>query len=218
VSEVKPQNALFSNYNTHPGLERWEYSRGDPLHWPRDTLNPQKLALTSPTSSGRSVDIVHSRTEVTEFLQHPSLLCVPNVPTPNSIRALRRNAYGDGNFTFVIIYLSHQLIRSGQWWAHLCTRHSRQHIIPMPFWLYLTRNIFSQYSEFCLKCGEIGEMKYLLHRALTYQIPLPCHVGRAWVTRDRSKTQTDVLCDVTALQLSACFMARWFLEQPFWTL
>jgi hypothetical protein len=37
--------------------------RGDPLHWPRDTLYPQKLALTSPTSGGRSVGIVHLRTK-----------------------------------------------------------------------------------------------------------------------------------------------------------
>jgi hypothetical protein len=29
--------------------------RGDPLRWPRDTLYPQKLSLTSPTSGGRSV-------------------------------------------------------------------------------------------------------------------------------------------------------------------
>jgi hypothetical protein len=27
---------------------------GDPLRWPRDTLYPKKLALTSPTSGGRS--------------------------------------------------------------------------------------------------------------------------------------------------------------------
>jgi hypothetical protein len=29
--------------------------RGNPLRWPRDTLSPQKLALNSPTSGGRSV-------------------------------------------------------------------------------------------------------------------------------------------------------------------
>jgi hypothetical protein len=28
--------------------------RRDPLRWPRDTLYPQKLALTSPTSGGRA--------------------------------------------------------------------------------------------------------------------------------------------------------------------
>jgi hypothetical protein len=37
--------------------------RGSPLRWPRDTLYPQKLALTSPTSGGRSVGIVRLRTK-----------------------------------------------------------------------------------------------------------------------------------------------------------
>jgi hypothetical protein len=37
--------------------------RGDPLRWPRDTLYPQKLALTSPTSGGHSVGIVCLRTK-----------------------------------------------------------------------------------------------------------------------------------------------------------
>jgi hypothetical protein len=32
--------------------------RGDPLRWPRDTLYPQKLALTSPKSGDRSIGIV----------------------------------------------------------------------------------------------------------------------------------------------------------------
>jgi hypothetical protein len=37
--------------------------QGDPLRWPRDTLYSQKLALTSPTSGGRSVGIVRLRTK-----------------------------------------------------------------------------------------------------------------------------------------------------------
>jgi hypothetical protein len=41
--------------------------RENPLRWPRDTLYPQKLSLTSPTSGGRSVGIVRSRTKATEF-------------------------------------------------------------------------------------------------------------------------------------------------------
>jgi hypothetical protein len=49
------------------GLQNREYGRGDPLRWPRDTLYPQKLTLTSPTSGGRSVGIVSLRTKVTEF-------------------------------------------------------------------------------------------------------------------------------------------------------
>jgi hypothetical protein len=49
------------------GLENWEYSRGDPLRWPRDTLYQLKLALTSPTSGGRSVGILRLRTKATVF-------------------------------------------------------------------------------------------------------------------------------------------------------
>jgi hypothetical protein len=48
-------------------LENQEYGRGHPLHWPCDTLYPQKLELTSPKSGGRSVSIVRLRTKATEF-------------------------------------------------------------------------------------------------------------------------------------------------------
>jgi hypothetical protein len=40
---------------------------GNLLPWPRDTLYPRKLAVTSPTSGGRSVGIVRSRTKAAEF-------------------------------------------------------------------------------------------------------------------------------------------------------
>jgi hypothetical protein len=49
------------------GLENRDHGRGDPLHWSCNTLYPQKLALTSPTSGGRSVSIVPSRTKAVEF-------------------------------------------------------------------------------------------------------------------------------------------------------
>jgi hypothetical protein len=39
-------------------LENREYSGKDLSCWPRGSLCPQKLALTSPTSGGRSVGIV----------------------------------------------------------------------------------------------------------------------------------------------------------------
>jgi hypothetical protein len=47
--------------------ENRDYGRRDPPLWPRDTLYPQKLALTSPTSGGRSVGIFRSRTKATEW-------------------------------------------------------------------------------------------------------------------------------------------------------
>jgi hypothetical protein len=42
-------------------------SREDPSRWPRGILYPQKLALTSPISGGRSVGIVRLHTQATEF-------------------------------------------------------------------------------------------------------------------------------------------------------
>jgi hypothetical protein len=46
------------------------YGCEDLLRWPRDTLYPQKLGLTSPTSGGRSVGIVRLRAKATEFIAH----------------------------------------------------------------------------------------------------------------------------------------------------
>jgi hypothetical protein len=46
-----------------PGLESREYGDRDPSCWPRGAIYPQKLALASPTSGGRSVGIVRSRTQ-----------------------------------------------------------------------------------------------------------------------------------------------------------
>jgi hypothetical protein len=43
------------------GLESWDYSRRYPSHWQLGTFYPQRLALTSLTSGGRS------RTQATEF-------------------------------------------------------------------------------------------------------------------------------------------------------
>jgi hypothetical protein len=48
-------------------LENREYGCRDPSRWPRGTLYPQKLAITSPTSGGRSVGIDRSRTQTMEF-------------------------------------------------------------------------------------------------------------------------------------------------------
>jgi hypothetical protein len=53
--------------NSGSGLGDWDYGCRDPSCWPRDTLYPQKLALTSPTVGGRSVGIVRLRTKATEF-------------------------------------------------------------------------------------------------------------------------------------------------------
>jgi hypothetical protein len=58
---------LLERKSSGSGLEIREYGRRDPSLWPRGTLYPQKLALTSPTSGCRSVGIVHSRTQARVF-------------------------------------------------------------------------------------------------------------------------------------------------------
>jgi hypothetical protein len=64
---VSTTEELLERKSSGSGLENREYDRRNPSRCPRGTLYPQKLALTSPTSGGRSVGIVRSRTQTTEF-------------------------------------------------------------------------------------------------------------------------------------------------------
>jgi hypothetical protein len=66
LSLVSTTEKLLERKSSGSGLESREYGRRDPSRWPRGTLYQQKLALTSPTSGGRSVGIVRSRTQPTE--------------------------------------------------------------------------------------------------------------------------------------------------------
>jgi hypothetical protein len=64
LSLVRIIEELLEWKSSGSGLENPINDRGgDPLRWPRDRLYPQKLALTSPTSGGRSVGIVRLRTK-----------------------------------------------------------------------------------------------------------------------------------------------------------
>jgi hypothetical protein len=65
---VSTTEELLGRKSSGSCLESREYGRRDPLRWPRRTLYLQTLALTSATSSGRSVSIVRSRTQATEDL------------------------------------------------------------------------------------------------------------------------------------------------------
>jgi hypothetical protein len=67
LSLVSTAEELLGRKSSGSGLENLEYCSRDPSRWPRATNSPQKLALTSPTSGGRSIGIVRSRTQATEF-------------------------------------------------------------------------------------------------------------------------------------------------------
>jgi hypothetical protein len=66
-SLVSKTEELLGRNSSGSGLESRDNGRKDPSLCPRGTVYPQKLALTSPTSGGRSVGIVRSRTQATEF-------------------------------------------------------------------------------------------------------------------------------------------------------
>jgi hypothetical protein len=68
LSLVSTIEELLGRNNSDFGLENREYGRGDPLRGPRDTIYPSNLALTSPTSGGRSTGIVRLRTKATKFI------------------------------------------------------------------------------------------------------------------------------------------------------
>jgi hypothetical protein len=67
LSLVSTTEELLGRKSRGSGLENWEYGRREPSRWPRGTIYPQKFALTSPTSGDRSVCIVRSWTQATEF-------------------------------------------------------------------------------------------------------------------------------------------------------
>jgi hypothetical protein len=66
LSLVSTTEELLGRKSSGSGLENREYGRKDALRLQRGTLYPQKMALTSPTSGGRSVIIVRWRTQATE--------------------------------------------------------------------------------------------------------------------------------------------------------
>jgi hypothetical protein len=61
LSLVSTIEELVERKSIGSGLESRDYGRRDQSRWPRDTLYPQKLALTSPTSGVHSVDIAWRR-------------------------------------------------------------------------------------------------------------------------------------------------------------
>jgi hypothetical protein len=54
LSLVRIIDQLLEWKSSGSGLENREYGREDSLRWPRDTLHPQKLALTPSTSGGQA--------------------------------------------------------------------------------------------------------------------------------------------------------------------
>jgi hypothetical protein len=103
LSLVSTTEELLGRKSSGSGLE----NRKDPSRRPCGTIFPHKLALTSPTSGCRSVDMALSRTEATEFSfslvpigspvllnpQHTSLLTVLSSTAVPQLQALLLQLY-----------------------------------------------------------------------------------------------------------------------------
>jgi hypothetical protein len=67
LSLVRITEELLERKSSGSGSRKPRILQWDPLRWPRDTLYPLKLALTSPTGSGHSVGIVRLLAKATKF-------------------------------------------------------------------------------------------------------------------------------------------------------
>jgi hypothetical protein len=68
LSLMSTNEELFGRKNSGYGLENRNYDCRVPQSWPRNIpSNRKKLALTSPTTGGRSIGIVRSPTKATEL-------------------------------------------------------------------------------------------------------------------------------------------------------
>jgi hypothetical protein len=85
LSLVSTIEELLKRKSSGSGLENREYGSRDPSRRPRGTLYPQKLAITSPRSGGRSVGIVRSRTQTMEFFFFFPVQILPSCHVPCSL-------------------------------------------------------------------------------------------------------------------------------------
>jgi hypothetical protein len=67
LSLVSTTVELLGRKGSGCGLKILEYGGRDPPRWPRGTLYPPNLAITSQISGGRSVGVVWSRTQTTDL-------------------------------------------------------------------------------------------------------------------------------------------------------
>jgi hypothetical protein len=116
------------------GLEIREYGRRNQSRWLRGTLYPLKLALTSLTSGSRSVAIVRSQTQATEFSFSDSVgpLKPPGIGFHFSdsqgygvgVSTLLRFPYRTGNL--LSLRMNAKFSRSPQWicWCVRCSQGS----------------------------------------------------------------------------------------------
>jgi hypothetical protein len=92
-------------------VESREYGRRALSCWPRGTHYPQKLALTSPTSGGRSVGIARSWTQAREFSFSFNNICWRmHIVSPVTFSLLHQNVSSANLFSCIVnLSIKHQV-------------------------------------------------------------------------------------------------------------
>jgi hypothetical protein len=111
------------------GLESRGYGHRDPSRWPRGSLSPQKLVLTSPTSGDRSFDIARSWTQATEFFSQQETYSSPITARTTTMTATTNYSYYHDSEIKLLLPMVSQPI-------HLRVRHPFQahdQILLVPF-------------------------------------------------------------------------------------
>jgi hypothetical protein len=122
LSFVSTTEEMLERKSNGSGLVNRDYCRRYPSRWPRTILYQQTLALTSPTSGGRSVGIVLSQTQATEFIwriQHLTWI-VPYFACPTSREIYFYAIDSISDFNFGIQFVSYIDI---QQWTLQASQH-----------------------------------------------------------------------------------------------
>jgi hypothetical protein len=101
---------LLGRNNSDCCLESWAYGIRDPSRWPRDTLYPQKLAVTLPTICGLSVGLVRSRTKSTELVFFVAAYCLFIEPSVSTASQFCETCQNDLHCSYVTDFAN---------WGHL---------------------------------------------------------------------------------------------------
>jgi hypothetical protein len=176
LSLVNTNEELLGRKSSASGVENREYGLGGPLCWPRNTY-PQKLELTSPTSSGRSVGIVRSRTQATEYtVKHMSTNRRSIAEVTISSHCLEHMSTVQGNATSS---LDLTMLHTGKvaFILHFVLSSS---LSQKTLQLYFNPRIASEYTYLALLLFTQG--RAVLHRSLKS--------GELWPTKKRTQTST----------------------------
>jgi hypothetical protein len=135
------------------GLESREYGSRDSTRWPGGTLYPQTLALTSPTSGGRSVGIVRSQIQATEF-----------------------------SFSFWYIYIFRLIILHSFDVEVAGTQFPRCELLELSVYYRLIKFLFSSLHLLCFKLASVHSYTHTtIYHIQIQPLTSSCAPLRAWV-------------------------------------